>query len=309
MIHLPKQGYFKRMRIYLTEMYPMPVRLLTAGLLYISFVAFLERIHGVESKLFSAHTLIGIWSIFAILLILRLMDELKDREIDRQLFSDRPLPSGKVLESDIGFSLIIVIVLYLIPNTMVDKGFWMALFILKYSFLMFKYFFIPRILRRYLLLNLATHNPIIPIILFYLVILFSVQHQLSLSDLKWDSIVLLMLMYWSMSLAWEIARKIRSREEENEYVTYSQIFGRIKAVLVAGGTQTIAFIIGIHFYKALSFSEIFGVILLLGYGMTMWGHIRFVFRPNPKTSKLKPFAEWYIVTVLAARIIEFALFF
>ena len=47
---------------------------------------------------------------------LRLMDELKDQEVDRALFRDRPLPSGRIHEADIVFTLWVGIALFLAPN-------------------------------------------------------------------------------------------------------------------------------------------------------------------------------------------------
>lgn len=296
------------MRIYFSEMYPLPARLLAVALLNVSFVSFLERIHGVKTMIFSWGTFVGIWSIFSLLLILRLMDELKDKEIDRDLFRQRPVPSGKVFEPDIWFTLSLVIVLYLTINLLMGQVLWMSLAVLGYTFLMFKYFFIPRLLRQHLLLNLATHNPVIPIMLLYLVRLFSTAHQLAWRNVRWGSTLLLIIMYWSMSFAWEISRKIRSVEEENAYVTYSRIFGRIGAVSVAGSAQTIAIVLGLYFYLTLSFSNLFLVILSLGYLLTMWGHIRFLLRPTPVTSKLKPFAERYMLSVFIARIVQYAFF-
>jgi heme O synthase-like polyprenyltransferase len=236
------------------------------------------------------------------------MDELKDKEIDRELFRQRPVPSGKVFESDIWFTISLVIAFYVTINLLMGHVLWMSLAVLGYTFLMFKYFFAPRLLRRHLLLNLATHNPVIPIMLLFLFGLFSTAHQLAWGNIRWGSVLLLIIMYWSMSFAWEISRKIRSSEEENAYVTYSRIFGRIGAVLVAAGAQTVAFGIGLYFYRALSFSILFLVILSLGYLLTMWGHVRFILRPNPVTSKLKPFAERYMLSVFIARIVQFAFF-
>lgn len=307
MVWLSRESYFGRMGVYLAEMFPVPARLVSSALLYISFVMLLSRIHRVETSLSSLDTLVGIWSLFSLMLILRLMDELKDREIDLELFRDRPLPSGKVLESDIRLTLVGVIVLYVMANIWLGEVFLMALFVLGYALLMFKYFFIPRLLRKHLLLNLATHNPIVAIMLTYVVGIFAAQHGFALRDLDWSSSLLVIAMYWSLFFAWEIARKIRSPEEENAYVTYSQIFGRLGAVLVAIGAQTIAFGIGLYFYRTLSLSTIFLVILAAGYGMTVWGHARFLMKPNPVTSRLKPFAERYILTVLVAHTIEHGL--
>ncbi len=306
-VQLPKSGFFKRMRIYFSEMYPIPTRIFSSIIICISFVSFLLRVHSVQAPIFSLYTLLGIWNVFALMLILRLMDELKDKDIDFALFHHRPLPSGRVLESDITFSLIVIITFYLAANLLAVKVFWMALFVLGYSLLMFKYFFIPHILRKYLLLNVATHNPFFPITFIYLLILFSVGYGLPLKDINWQFSLLMIVAYWAMFFSWEISRKIRSHEEENAYVTYSQIFGSSGAVLVASGSQIITLGIGLYFYWVLSLSGIFLTILLTGYVMTVWGYVRFLLNPNPVTSKLKPFAERYIFTVLIAHFIEHGL--
>lgn len=296
-----------RMYIYLAEMYPVPVRVISSVLLYISFTAFLGSVHGVEVAVISPFTFVGSWSLFALMLILRLMDELKDKEIDRDLFSDRPLPSGRVSESDIGFTLVVMIGLLLGVNVWVGKAFWAAVFLVAYSSLMFRYFFVPEILRENLLLNLATHNPIIPITFLYVLILFCVEHDLTINDVKWLNTILLMGMYWAVFLAWEIARKIRCREEENEYVTYSRILGLVGATLATAGTQTIGLAIGVYFYWSLSLSHLFLGTLLAGYALTLSGHLRFLLNPTPVTSKLRPFAEGYILTIVIVNIWEHGL--
>lgn len=296
-----------RMNIYLAEMYPVPVRVISSVLLYISFTAFLGSVHGVEVAVISPFTFVGSWSLFALMLILRLMDELKDKEIDRDLFSDRPLPSGRVSESDIGFTLVVMIGLLLGVNVWVGKAFWAAVFLVAYSSLMFRYFFVPEILRENLLLNLATHNPIIPITFLYVLILFCVEHDLTINDVKWLNTILLMGMYWAVFLAWEIARKIRCREEENEYVTYSRILGLVGATLATAGTQTIGLAIGVYFYWSLSLSHLFLGTLLAGYALTLSGHLRFLLNPTPVTSKLRPFAEGYILTIVIVNIWEHGL--
>lgn len=307
MLSLPTKGFFKRMRIYFSEMFPPVSRLISAGLVYISFTTLLCEIHHAKFNFFSQFTLLGIWNIFALLLILRLMDELKDKEIDLRLFKERPLPSGKVKEPDIVLSLVTMIVLFLGANFWPKSLFWAALIILAYSLLMFKYFFIPHILRKYLLLNLATHNPVVALILLLVTNQFRTQYSLSLIALKWTQIILLITMYWAMFFAWEIGRKIRSKEEENEYVTYSQVLGRNGAMLVTWGAQTVAFIIGLYFFQAFSFSAVFIAIIAAGYAVTVWAHLRFLLNPTPTTSKLKPFVERYITSVLIAGIVNYAL--
>lgn len=301
---LIEKNFYQRMWIYLTEMYPIPIRLLNAILLYVSFNALICKIHDLKFLFLSPYTLIGSFSVFAIMLILRMMDELKDKEVDRALFRIRPLPSGRVLESDLGYSLVIMIMLFLAVNLWYSQVLLMALFVLSYALLMFKYFFIPGILRKYLLLNLATHNPIIPIILFYLLVLFSVEHKIALEHLLILESILLIFMYWLLFFAWEISRKIRSKEEENAYITYSHIFGRFGSVLIAGTAQTFVFLIALYIYQTFAFSLLFIAILLLAYIIAVFGFIRFLHRPNPQSSKLSPFAELYILGNFFAVILD-----
>jgi len=304
---LPERGYPGRIRIYFSEMFPIPKMFIGAALLYLSFSLFLARIHGIQMEIISVTNLIGSLSLLMIMLILRLMDEIKDRETDLQLFSHRPLPSGRVQERDIIFSLKGVIACYVAINLFSPETLWMALMVLAYTFLMFRYFFIPTVLKRSLLLNLATHNPIVPIMLTYVLALFATDHGLGPGDLSWNYVCILVVMYWTMFFAWEISRKIRSAEEEDDYVTYSKIFGPFGAVSLALGAQTVTLAAALVFDSAMSMPILFLLIVWTGYLITMSGYLRFIARPNHKTSNLGPFAEKYIIMVNAAFIASHAL--
>jgi 4-hydroxybenzoate polyprenyltransferase len=293
------------MKVYLAEMYPLPRFLGYWALLYLAFTILLARIHGVLAHLFSWSSTTAITTLFLFGLILRLMDELKDRDIDRELFSDRPLPSGRVLESDIKISLGAVMVIFFLVNAWMSKPLLMALLLLGYSLLMFLFFFIPAILRRNLLLTLATHNPVVALTLLYLVVVFAAAHGLPLAAIHWPQTLLLIIMFWSMLFAWEVSRKIRAPEEETAYVTYSRILGRPGAVLLAAGPQTASFVIGLYFYRSLALSPVFLALLVMGYGRTIWAHLRFLLYPSPVTSKLKPYAEQYTLTVALAVVLDY----
>jgi 4-hydroxybenzoate polyprenyltransferase len=295
-----ERGFPRRMRVYLAEMYPPGSRLGTAALFYLAFTAVLGRIHGRSVPLLSAWTAIGIWDVFALLLILRLMDELKDREIDRRLFFERPLPSRRVREGDIVFSLALMNILFLAANIAAGPAFWTAAGVLAYAWLMFRYFFIPGVLRRNLLLNLATHNPFIPLLLLHLIVLFAAQADLPLRAVRWQPALLLAATFWPMSFGWEISRKIRSREEENEYVTYSRILSRPGAVALAAGAQSLTLVLAVDFFRSFSMPGVLFVPAAAGYALAIWGHARFLLNPSPRTSRLKTFAQIYIVGVLAA---------
>lgn len=299
----PRPGYCKRMKVYLAEMYPLHKQLLVSVLFYAAFFALMSRISGMPAAFFSVYTLVGVGSLLAVSLLIRLMDEIKDKDVDEKLFGHRPLPSGRVLESDIEFTLVSVAVLYIAANVWTGPAFWMALVVLGYALVLFQHFFMPHVLRENLLLTLVTHNPIVTVVYLYLLVLFAVQHGLPLAEIHWPEAFSVILMYWAMSFAWEIARKIRAPEEENAYVTYSQIFGPAGAVLVAFAAQTTTFLSGLILYATLSLSPAFLAILAAGYLVTIVGHARFLWHRSPATSKLKPFAEVYIFSVLAAQIV------
>ena len=139
-----EKGFFNRMYIYLEEMYPFPARLLSSFLISSSFMYLQSKLFQMTFSLFSQENVLGTVSLFLFMLILRLMDELKDVDIDKQLFKERPLPSGRVLEKDIRFSLslccLLVVLLHLSNLYMLIS----ALVVLGYCSMMFRYFFIPK---------------------------------------------------------------------------------------------------------------------------------------------------------------------
>lgn len=300
MLKMPGKGFGDRIGVYLRYMFPPFPRLVSAALLSGSFTVLLARIHGVAVPFVTPLALLGVWNVFALLLVLRLMDELKDREIDLALFKERPLPSGRVRESDIRASLAVVIVLYLGANAVTRPTLLAAVVVLGYALLMFKYFFFPDYLRAHLLPNLASHNPIVALLLLQIVVLFSVQTGLRLTDINWVPVLLAVAMNWAMFFAWEISRKIRAREEEDAYVTYSRIFGRVGAAAVTGGAQTVTLLLGLRFSAELELAWVAPVLLAAGYLVTLGALLRFVVRPNRVSSKLRPFAEAYILSVLLA---------
>lgn len=301
--HEMSPGFLGRIGAYLSEMYPLPRRLVGAAMIFAAVSISLHRLNAVPLELASYWSALGIWSVFALLLILRIMDEFKDRDIDEQLFRDRPLPSGRVKESDLTFALVAVCVLFVAAHVPAGPALWSGLVVLGYAFLMFRFFFFPDQMRRSLPLALVTHNPIIPLMVLHLVVIFSVQAALSLGDLNWMPVGLLVLMIWAPGFAWEIARKIRSPEEEDAYVTYSQLLGRRGAVALAAGAQAVSFLIGGYFAAVSLVSFWLPVIQLTGFVMVLWAHLRFLRNPSPLTSKLGPYAETYMTFVLAALIV------
>jgi dolichol kinase len=300
-------GYLRRMWMYLSEMFPVPLRVVTAGIYFLGVASMVRLTLDLETTLWTGYTLLGVWTFFCHMLILRLMDELKDIDVDRELFPHRPVPSGRVGVGDIKSGLVLATVAFVVPNISVQAALWMALVLLAYCFLMFRFFFIPDLLRENLLLNLATHNPVVAVGLLYVMAVVGAEHGLTRADADWQQVLLLIAFFWPPTFAWEIARKIRSQEEEDAYVTYSRIFGRRGALLVVAGAQSVSLLVGVHFYLSLQLSWLFLLVLVGAFAGAQWGHLRFALHPSPTTSQLRPYAEGFLFGVLAASLLEYLL--
>jgi len=298
-------GYLKRMRVYFGEMFSLPGYLLVAALIYLSVAGFARLAHEKDSGLLSLHSAAGMGTVFGVFLMMRLMDDLKDREIDKVLFPERPLPSGRVFERDIQGTLMAAIAAYLLVSVLLGQALWSGLVVLAYLLLMFKLFFVPDILRRSLPLSLATHAPIIPLLLLHGFMIFAAEHDISATSLRWHLILPYTAMIWVVIESWEISRKIRASAEETEYMTYSRLIGSAGAVLVAGGLQALAVGIAVWFFASLSLSGVYLGLVLGALALVLAANFRFLLRPDPRTAKLRPFCEGFAVLFLAAQVLEF----
>ncbi|MCP4706859.1 MAG: hypothetical protein GY865_19850 [candidate division Zixibacteria bacterium] len=296
--------FASRLWVYLKEMFPIVPRFAISVFLFLGFTLYLSKITQVSFTIFTVSSLIGIGFLFTVALILRLMDELKDRQTDMILFKDRPLPSGRVKEADIKFALAVASVTYICFHLYSEQVFLSSLIVLGYTFLMFRYFFLPEKMHNCLLLNLATHNPVTVLILLHLTTIFTVQYNTNLANLNWLLLALIIVKFWFLFLSWEIARKIRYPQEETEYITYSRIFGYIYAAIISLFIQTISYGIALYLYYALSLSIVYLVIITIGYKILIFGYLRFLFKKMPTGIKLRSLAEFYAIVMMLAIIVE-----
>lgn len=303
--NLPTMDFFKRIWIYTKEMYPIHKRLTLAALLFISIRIIVMSIQKSSVKVFDIHVIYGVISIFLILFILRLMDELKDVEIDKKLFAHRPIPSGRVSKKDINVTLYLSITLFLCINLWDIVSFIAGFCLLCYTLLMYKYFFIPHILRDNLLLNLSTHNPVVAFIIIYIITISLISCDLEFVTYNLSSFAMLVFMYWGIFFSWEISRKIRSKKDENDYVTYSQIFGINGSVLITIVSQTVTFIIGITLYVLYDYSKAFIIILSVAYMIVLSMNVRFLRQPISAYSNLSKYTENFATLTMLAPIIDY----
>src|SRR5258706_2070510 len=277
-------GFARRMRVYLGEMFPVPRRRLMAVLLYASVAKVLARVHQWSLAPTLRELVLGSGSVFATMLVLRLMDELKDAEVDRRLFAWRPLPSGRVLESDLRLALALVSAVFVAAHLGQGLALWTALGVLGYATLMRRWFFLHEVMRPRLLLTLAIHNPVIPVLLLHLVVIAAEARGRGLADLDGGALLPVIVIYWAPVFAWEIARKIRSPGEEDAYVTYSRLFGPAGAVLLVAAAQTLALGLGLRLGPLHGLHPAGLACAGGGWALAPAAHLRFLLRPHPGTA-------------------------
>ena len=218
----------KRLYVYYKERYPLFLRFLLGLIVFgeIYFIVLLNQ--GITKFSIGVQELIGGYTEFAFLLWLRVADDLKDYETDKHLFPDRPLPSGKTEIKDVFISCLIFEIIALVLNYIFMPKFIFCIVLYVYGYLMSKWFFKRKKIQPSLPLALITHNPVQMIINLYIISFTVIKYDLDFINLT--TIMTLFTLYFP-ALIWEVSRKIKNPKEENDYTTYSKLFGYKKATI------------------------------------------------------------------------------
>ena len=218
----------KRLYIYYKERYPLFLRFLLGLIVFgeIYFIVLLNQ--GITKFSIGIQELIGGYTVFAFLLWLRVADDLKDHETDKKLFPDRPLASGRTEIKDVIISCFIFETIAVILNYLFMPNFIFFIVLYIYGYLMSKWFFQRKKIQPSLPLALITHNPVQMIINLYIISFTVIKYNLDFINLT--TIMTLFTLYFP-ALIWEVSRKIKNPKEENDYTTYSKLFGYKKATI------------------------------------------------------------------------------
>ena len=218
----------KRLYIYYKERYPLLLRFLLGLIVFgeIYFIVLLNQ--GITKFSIGIQELIGGYTVFAFLLWLRVADDLKDHETDKKLFPDRPLASGRTEIKDVIISCFIFETIAVILNYLFMPNFIFFIVLYIYGYLMSKWFFQRKKIQPSLPLALITHNPVQMIINLYIISFTVIKYDLDFINLT--TIMTLFTLYFP-ALIWEVSRKIKNPKEENDYTTYSKLFGYKKATI------------------------------------------------------------------------------
>lgn len=218
----------KRLRIYFKERYPLLARFILGCIVFLEIHFIILLNNNIRSFKLGVQEIVGAYTVFAFLMWLRIADDLKDYETDLRLFPDRPLPSGRVTKKDIVVICIIFQLVAVVLNLIFMNNFLFFCVLYAYGYLMSKWFFRRKVIQPSLPLALITHNPVQMFVNIYIISFTVIKY-----DLKGVTLITILAL-WTLyfpALIWEVSRKIRAPKDENDYTTYSKLFGYKKSTI------------------------------------------------------------------------------
>ncbi|MBQ3852911.1 MAG: UbiA family prenyltransferase [Lachnospiraceae bacterium] len=219
-------GMLKRLHIYLKERYPLVARLILGLIVFLEIHFIILLNEGVTEFKIGIQEVVGAFTVFAFLLWLRIADDLKDFETDKILFPDRPLARGAVYKKDVMILCSIVQLIAIVLNVIFMNNIVFFVILYVYGYLMSKWFFQRAKIQPSLPLALVTHNPVQMFINLYIISFTVIKY--GLRPFTITTVMTLWTLYFP-ALIWEVSRKIKAPKDENDYTTYSKLFGYKKS--------------------------------------------------------------------------------
>ncbi len=216
----------KRIHIYMKERYPVIPRLILGLIVFLEIHFIILLNEGVTDFNIGIQEFVGAYTVFAFLLWLRIADDLKDFETDKILFPDRPLARGSVYKKDVIIVCAIVELIAVVLNVLYMNNLLFFCILYFYGYLMSKWFFQKAKIQPSLPLALVTHNPVQMFVNLYIISFTVIKYDLRAVTLT--TCMTLWTLYFP-ALIWEVSRKIKAPKDENDYTTYSKLFGYKKA--------------------------------------------------------------------------------
>lgn len=289
-----------RLKVYFTERFPIIVYLPFVIILYFCLTIINQLLEG-NKPIVDNYAIVGVISAFFFMLMIRTFDDLKDVELDHEIFPDRPVSRGAVLITDVKILAIISFVsLVLINVLMAPKTIVVFVIVMIYLLLTFKFFFTEKLHIKKPVVAMITHQPIPVSIIFFLI------HTSLASGNDYNSFsiynIALLFIFSLPVTAWEVSRKIKAKVNENKYETFSKILGPKIAAVIPIVFYTIATISAFILASKLSFSIYFYLAITLLLVLSSGFYIRFIQNPIPKNNNLKNvaviFTSIFLVTIL-----------
>lgn len=264
-----------RLRIYFKERYPLVARFILGCIVFLEIHFIILLNNNITSFKLGIQELVGAYTVFAFLLWLRVADDLKDYETDKRLFPDRPLPSGRVAKKDIVLICIVFQAIAVVLNLTFMNNFIFFCVLYAYGYLMSKWFFRRKIIQPSLPLALVTHNPVQMFVNIYIISFTVIKY-----DLKGITLITILAL-WTLyfpALIWEVSRKIRAPKDENDYTTYSKLFGYKKSTIFVMILTVVDIVTNMILIYNLNRITIVLFVLLVSW--MVWKFLSFIKNPN-----------------------------
>ncbi len=278
------KSFLTRIGIYSKEMFPILIYLPYVIALYVCLNFSSQAISGKEISI-DIYGIVGMITAFFIMLEMRTFDDLKDIEIDKELFPWRATPRKAVLKSDIQILSIFSFVVLVSTNLILgQKTIFVFIFMMAYAILTFKWFFAEKFHRKNLLFTMLTHQPL-PWAINYFLIHTALASGGGYSTFTSNHWILLAIFSLPVT-AWEVSRKIRAIGHETEYETFSMIFGTRPSTLIPLACLLLTGVLSIKIALDLSLNQRFFWItgVLMAYVMFFYG--RFLKSPTVENNSL-----------------------
>jgi len=294
-------GMSSRLILYTKEMFPIGIYLPYAAVSFLALNFVTQLLAGTQELWVTSMTLIGFLSVLGILFLMRILDEIKDYDVDRVLFPHRPVPRGDVKLSDLRTLGAVIVGSMVVLNARYQWVFLYLAATLAFGFLTLKWFFLRERMRADLILALVTHQPMTLFVNAYVIAgaLYTIQ-----SSQFRPIMILPAFIFFFPVTAWETSRKIRALGKETEYVTYSSLFGPEKAALLPLICILATVVLSLALGHILDFGLRFFIAVLLLFSLYASIVIRFILNPVEKNNIVKPATEICVTLVFLIYLVQ-----
>jgi len=208
--------------IYFRERFPLRENLPFALILVMGLVFTLQLLDPAQTLELNLKTAALFAGVFGLMFLMRLFDDLKDVEADKTHFPDRPVARGLIPLRTLWIMVAILHLLFLGINLWMPDGVVWFIVCLGFTWLTFRWFFARTFIQKRLMVAFITHQPVGFLVNLWIaaVVLSNTAVTMNDSQVWWIA-----FLFITPVMLWEISRKIKARDTENEYVTYSKILG------------------------------------------------------------------------------------
>jgi hypothetical protein len=288
----------RRIWLYVSKTYPPHVTVPCAALSFLCLAWTLLALRGVPPSI-GAWSVQGILTTFFFLLFLRVSDEIKDAEVDKILFPQRLLPAGKVTMTDVRLLWWVSLAALMATQFIIWPPGLFSLALIAFSLLMYKYFFLQKVISANIFRALLTHNPSMYILQLCALGFLRIQPLSA-------HIFLVCLLFYLPSLIWELSRKVRPPSKETSYQTYSSLLGYPAAAIIAlapaiGIFSLILFVGPRAGYSPIAVAA--QALILILYAVWI---LRFIVRPEKRGPSVGAAGQAYTISFYGITFIDMA---